>query len=150
MTLEELLSKYKIFGFSDYEIIKLFFIENHCEEFGIKLLTELSQERIKFLREKNSRDIEHYEYIKAILFNPIPQEDALKLFSLATTMTYHRDLNEEELKTAADILNKNKGKIFTCPNYFIAYLVEKGVYEHTVYDYFKKDLENIIKFREGN
>lgn len=149
--LKEIIDKYKPYGANDLDIIKLFFIDNHCEDEAIKMLGELVEERTKLLNKKVSFFKEDLISCQSILFNnDVSEEDKRTLFTLATKFTYHSDLTDEDLEVIKDIFSKNEGKIKLCPVYFVCYLKNKGIELPGYYfaEYHEEMLERIIERRD--
>ena len=149
ISLESLFNKYREFNFSDFEIIELFFVKNHLEDEAVKMLAELVEKRTKFLNEKIDYFKEDLMSCQSILYNQEMKEaDKRDFFTLATRFTYMRNLDDEELEQAKQIISRNK--ITLCPVYFGAYLKSKGIEikgwcVETFLDY----MEKVIERRDG-
>ena len=148
ISLQELIETYKQYGVSDYEIIKLFFTKNKIEDQAVKMLAELSEEKIKDLHYTNSYQKEYMEYCSAILYNEVEEKIKLELFVLAKKFLLYSNLNEDDLKRCQLIFDNNK--ITICPLIFYNYLAKEKIVKKELDEFEIRELENFIKRRDAH
>ena len=109
---------------SDLDVIKSYFVANRIEEEGIRLMAELSENRVAFWRSKSSYSEEWETYLSTIFANgEMSDSERIRLHGLARTWFFFRDLDDAELEEAASLATKAE----YCPLHFVSYLKSKGV-----------------------
>ena len=147
ITLQEIIDKYKIFGLSDYEIIRQFFLDNHLEDQAISLIADLSAKRVKELNHSNSMLKEFTTYISSVLMNKIPFEIKMKLYNMCSSLIW-RDLEEKELNEAKEIFEKYDIKV--CWIIFYNYLISKGcIKDKKLTSYEEESLKDTLNLLRG-
>lgn len=133
--LEEVIAKYKPYGATDIDIIKIYFTINHIEDQAIDMLTSLCKDQIKDNHSYISFIKEYSTYNNAILDNPLLTEDEkAKLIRLSDQYLLKGYLGHDQLNLAQNIFDESYGRnshkstqSFICPMYFCVYLVSNGV-----------------------
>ncbi len=128
MTLKEVIEKYN-FGNNDYELIKIFFKVNQCEEQAVKMLTEFSQEVIINQRYENWFIKEHNRYGHVLMLNEkVEFKDRMNLMNFHSDYISNKCLSEEGLKEIKKIFDKyNKEDFSFIDIYFLGYLQRNNI-----------------------
>lgn len=146
MKLQEVINKYGLY-LTDYELIKMFFAVNHCEEEAVKMLTELSQDTIRKQRHYCSLVKEFSGYANHIMCNiKIKFEDRLSLLHICQGFINNGSLDEIDLKRAKEIFDKyTKEDFVSMPIFFLGYLQSNNIatYLHDC----KNDRNSLIESR---
>lgn len=127
---------------SDIDLIKIYFKENNLLEQGIELLNDLNKELAIQLKRKIYLQNEWQICVNVVLYNDLDSKIKCELYNLVYTLTFIRELDENEKKQLQKIFKYNK--IIMCPNWILSYL---GI-SNSEYD--KERLENVRKIRDGN
>lgn len=126
---------------SDIDLIKIYLKENNLLEQGIELLNDLNKELAIKLKRKNSLQNEWQTYVNVVLHNDLDSKLKVELYNLVYTLTFVRELDEEENKQLKNIFKNNS--ITMCPNWILSYL---GI-SNSEYD--KENLESVRKVRDN-
>lgn len=148
ITLKELYDMYHPLGETDEDIIQRYFIKNHIEDKGIKLMYELTRKRFLFLNNKIYYGKEYLFYCRVILDgNPkLTEEQRLTLYNCAITFTFYNDLSEKDLYKCKEIFET--GNVQSCPMFFVCYLQEKGCSGTIDAKDFADNLKDVISRRD--
>ena len=128
MKLKEVVDMYGPF-YNDYDLIKLYFKLNNCEEEAVDMLTELSKRVIANQREYCYRVKEYSAYANHIMCNTkIEYEDRVTLLHICQDFINNGTLSENRLKKAKDIFDKySKEDFVSIPIFFLGYLQSNNI-----------------------
>ena len=128
MKLKEVIEKYGLF-YNDYDLIKLYFRINNCEEQGVDMLTEMSKDVIKKQRQYCYTIKEYSGYANHIMCNiKVKFEDRLSLLHLCQGFINNGKMDDHFLKQAKEIFDRYTEKDFvSMPIFFLGYLQSKGI-----------------------
>ena len=117
------------FGCSDYELIRIYFKVNHCEEQAVDMLTEFAKDVIKDERNHLWFVKEHSRYGHVLLCNEkVDLEDRISLMDLHQTYINEGKLWPESLERAKRIFDKYGKEDFVAIDiFFLGYLQRNGI-----------------------
>lgn len=128
MTLKEVVERYS-FGNNDFDLIKIFFKVNNCEEQAVDMLTEFAKNVIKKEREHIWFLKEHSRYGHILMLNEkVDLKDRIKLMDLHQSYINMGCLEKDSLNKAKEIFDKyGKDDFIAIDIYFLGYLQRNGI-----------------------